>query len=679
MVAALLTLALMGSGTRLFGRVQAWELRVCADPVSLPFSSSREEGFENRIAALLAEELHAEVGYDWHLFNDDMINLRLREGECDLIMGVPDGYRNLLTTVAYYQSPYVFIYRAGSPFQIDSLDDPRLQELRIGVQSVGIPPYESLLRRGLAPNVVARFGLRVGTPDRLSEIVDAVALGDVDLGVAWGPVAGYFARRQEAELEIVPINPRFDLPAIFMSTPMTIGVRPGDEALRDRLNIAIANRWEEIQQVLAAYGVPVDPLPRPVLTRGRPAPEEPSRPFRVGVVIPTMTGAVAVQASLYDIVGEAARMGAVLAAEDLAAQAARTGLETQVLMASAPSAAAALRAGRRLLEVEGVHALVGGLGAGQAEVLAGLAREYRVPFLNIGSPSGALRRTCDPFVFHVEASSSMYLDAMVDWFSSQGGRRWFIVYAEGGEGGALRDRAWQAIARRRPEAEVLAALPVQPEQPSYLPELAAIRDSGADVVLLLVDARDQVAFLSQLTGLGIDLTVAPFPDPVTQTRDFLAAARFRYDSVAPGGRVALWEPTLAREGAAGLNQRFTSRWGRPMDPPAWAAYQSIRMLSQAAAAAGALDGAALVQYLEDPGTTFETGKGPGVSFRPWDHQLRQPLYVVQADPDARWGVAAPEQLALARMIAEIPDPDEVEGDAALRLDRLGDGPGAPGC
>ena len=89
----------------------AWEMKVCADPVSLPFSSQDESGFENRIAAILADELRARVTYDWHLFNSDMINERLREGECDLIMGVPDGYKNLLTTLAYYQSPYIFVYR----------------------------------------------------------------------------------------------------------------------------------------------------------------------------------------------------------------------------------------------------------------------------------------------------------------------------------------------------------------------------------------------------------------------------------------------------------------------------------------------------------------------------------------------------------------------------------------
>lgn len=645
----------------------AWEMKVCADPVSLPFSSQDESGFENRIAAILADELRARVTYDWHLFNSDMINERLREGECDLIMGVPDGYKNLLTTLAYYQSPYVFVYREDNSFDVASLDDPVLSQLRIGVQSIGIPPYQAMLRRGLERNIVARYGTRVGTADHLSELVEGVARGDIDLGLAWGPVAGYYAKQQNVKLKLVPVTPVFEPPATFMSTPMTIGVRPGDESLRDRLNIAITRRWEDIQGVLSSYGVQLDPLPKPVVTSVE-SPAEDISTLRVGFVIPTLTGASTVHASLYDIVGEAARMGALLAEEDLGVTSDSSLLK--VLIASSPSVDAARRAAERLLATEGVSALVGGLGAGQDRVLADLARTYNVPFLNIGSPDATLRQTCNPYLFHIEASDGMYLDALVMRFSSQGKKRWFIVYEDSEEGKARYERALNAL-RKEIGIDVAGSVAVGLEQPSYIPELNAIEAAGADAILLLVQASDQVTFLAQLNALGLELAVAPFPDPVTQTRDFLAAANFRYSATGMDERAALWDTTLEANGAAELNARFASRWGKPMDPTAWAAYTAVSILTQAATDTGSTEPEALAGYLLEPGTVFDVYKGFGVSFRAWDHQLRQPLYIVTVVPEAEWGLQVSKQIALADVVSELPRPD-AGVDAVTLLDRLGD-------
>lgn len=678
-VCALILLLIAGLGPKALSQIQmdaAWEMRVCADPVSLPFSSQDESGFENRIAAILANELHASVTYDWHLFNSDMINERLREGECDLIMGIPDGYKGLLTTLAYYQSPYVFVYREDSSFDVTSLDDPVLSQLRIGVQSIGIPPYLALLRRGLEDNVVAKYGTRVGTADHLSELVNGVVQGDIDLGLAWGPVAGYYAKQQDVRLKLVPVTPVFEPPATFMSTPMTIGVRPGDESLRDRLNIAIAHRWDDIQAVLSDYGVQLDPLPKPVVTSDMPS-SDAKGALNIGFVIPTSTGASAVHASLYDIVGEAARMGALLADEDLGTAAGSS--PPKVLIASSPSANAARRAAARLVATEGVSALVGGLGAGQGEVLADLAKAHHVLFLNIGSPDAALRQACNPYLFHIEASDGMYLDALVMWFSNKGEQRWFIVYENSAEGTARHERALDALAKAS-GTEVVGSAAVDLEQPTYIPELNAVEAAGADAVLLLVKAADQIAFLSQLNALGLELTVAPFPDPVTQTRDFLAAANFRYGAAGVEERAALWDTTLQADGAADLNARFTSRWGKPMDPPAWAAYAAVNILEQAATDTGSTEPEALAEHLLEPDTAFDVHKGAGVSFRAWDHQLRQPLYIVTIEPEAEWGLQVSKQVALASVAGTLPHPNG-DVDAVALLDRLGDGVDAvpPNC
>src|SRR5690606_6034937 len=183
----------------------AWELRVCGYGDSLPFADESGAGFENRIAEIVADELGADLTYDWWYQDATMVSSQLGEGRCDVLLGVPDGFEELLNTVTYYRSPYVFVESAESGLDIASLDDPRLSTLRIGVQNVGIPPHNALLGRGLAANVVLAPPL---TEHGL--VVAAVAAGDVDVGVVWGPVAAYYAAQSSTPLKMTPVEPEVD-------------------------------------------------------------------------------------------------------------------------------------------------------------------------------------------------------------------------------------------------------------------------------------------------------------------------------------------------------------------------------------------------------------------------------------------------------------------------------------
>jgi len=251
---------------------QDWEMRVCADPNNLPYSNRQEEGFENRIAEILADELRAELSYVWYPQRQLQVREVFREGACDLVMGVADGHPLFLTTLPYYQSTYVFVYREDSPFEIDSLDDPDLRGLSIGVQVPGgegsaIPPVQALANRGLAENFVgfSIFG-DYNQPNPLEPIVGAVAEGEVDVAVVWGPIAGYFAQKQAVPLKLVPVTPPIEPPFLPMVFSISIGLRLGDEDFRDVLDRALAARWDEIQAVLDEFGVPRLPLPNPGMT-----------------------------------------------------------------------------------------------------------------------------------------------------------------------------------------------------------------------------------------------------------------------------------------------------------------------------------------------------------------------------------------------------------------------------
>ncbi|WP_324716623.1 quinoprotein dehydrogenase-associated putative ABC transporter substrate-binding protein [Carboxydochorda subterranea] len=244
-----------------------WELKVCADPNNLPYSNQKLQGFENRIAALVADELHATLAYEWWPQRRGAVRDTLREGSCDVIMGVPDGYPLALTTEPYYRSSYVFVYRADRGVHVRSFDDPVLKELRIGIQMIGddyanSPPAHALANRGIVDQVrgYSVYG-DYDSPAPLSPIVDAVVKGEVDVAVVWGPIAGYFARHAPVKLELVPVSPEIEPPFLPMVYSISMGVRQGDEDLKTLLDGVIERRYRDIQRILHEYGVPTLPVP----------------------------------------------------------------------------------------------------------------------------------------------------------------------------------------------------------------------------------------------------------------------------------------------------------------------------------------------------------------------------------------------------------------------------------
>jgi len=237
-------------------------LRVCADPNNLPFSNRRLEGFENKIAELLAREMKATVEYTWRAQRRGFIRETLRAGACDVVIGMPSSLELALTTAPYYRSTYAFVYRKDRGLNVRSFDDPVLRDVRIGVQMIGddfanTPPAHALAARHIVSNVkgYSVYGdyAQESPPAR---IIEAVAKGEVDVAVAWGPLAGYFAKRQRVPLEVVPVSPQIDLPFLPFIYDISMGVRRGDDAFRDQLDEILARNSREIEGILDEYGVP---------------------------------------------------------------------------------------------------------------------------------------------------------------------------------------------------------------------------------------------------------------------------------------------------------------------------------------------------------------------------------------------------------------------------------------
>jgi len=250
-------------------------LRVCADPNNLPFSNSAREGFENRVAELVGRELGKRVEYVWWAQRRGFVRNTLNAGVCDLVVGTSAGMEMLATTRPYYRSTYVFLSRRDRHLAVRSFDDPALRRLKIGVQLIGddlanTPPAHALANRGMTRNLV---GFTVygdyRMPNPPARIVDAVKNGDVDIAVAWGPLAGYFAKHSRTPLDVVPVSPRVDLPYLPFVFDIAMGVRRSDSTFRRQLDEIIDRRHVSIDSILDGYGVPrVDLAARDAAAKG---------------------------------------------------------------------------------------------------------------------------------------------------------------------------------------------------------------------------------------------------------------------------------------------------------------------------------------------------------------------------------------------------------------------------
>lgn len=234
----------------------------CADPNNMPFSNARGEGFENRIAEILAQEMGRPLAYRWAPQRRGFIRTTLNARECDVIAGIPSTVDMLLTTRPYYRSTYVFVTRRGSS-KIASFDDPRLRRLRIGVHLIGddganSTPVHALTQRGIIGNLVGFtvYG-NYAEPNPPARLVEAVAKGDIDVAIAWGPLAGWVAQRSPVPLDLVPVSPQIDLPFLPHVFDIAMGVRRTDTLLRDTLEAILVRRRAGIDSVLHAYGVPL--------------------------------------------------------------------------------------------------------------------------------------------------------------------------------------------------------------------------------------------------------------------------------------------------------------------------------------------------------------------------------------------------------------------------------------
>ena len=245
-------------------------LRVCSDPHNLPFSNEAGEGFENKIADVIANELKVPVEYTWFPMSTGFVRMTLNSKRCDVIIGYAQGDELVLNTNAYYRSTYAIVTKSGSDIEgVDSLSDPKLKDKRIGLVA-NTPPGYLMARHGLMTKAKP-YPLVVDT--RFDNSADAMTkdlrAGEIDAAVLWGPFAGYYGSHGGDKLSVTTLKIDPEL-STKMSYGVTLGLRPSDTDWKKQLNTILVKRRGDIEKILLAYGVPlIDDQDKPI-TAPRP-------------------------------------------------------------------------------------------------------------------------------------------------------------------------------------------------------------------------------------------------------------------------------------------------------------------------------------------------------------------------------------------------------------------------
>jgi quinoprotein dehydrogenase-associated probable ABC transporter substrate-binding protein len=254
-------------------------LAVCADPSNLPFSNDKLEGFENKIASLIAEELQATLRYTWSEQRRSFLRRTLLAHRCEVVMGVPPGLPGVEVTRPYYVSSYVFVSAHDRNLHLDGFDDPALRDLKIGVEAINVegantPPVNAVARRGLAGHVVGFSGADTEESEsRAAKMIEAVANHEIDVAILWGPFGGYFAKRHAGRLVVTPIASDPQQPTLPFSFPISLGVRKGDVRLQAELQGVLDRRQADIRAILKEYSVPLVLTPVATAPGDGPAPK----------------------------------------------------------------------------------------------------------------------------------------------------------------------------------------------------------------------------------------------------------------------------------------------------------------------------------------------------------------------------------------------------------------------
>lgn len=234
-------------------------LRVCATPANLPYSDEKGEGFENKIAQLVADELkRAKVEYTWFPQGMGFVRKTLSEKRCDLIMGTVQADEFTLNTNPYYRTTYALVTKPGSGLEgVTSILDPKLKGKKVGIQA-GAPAADYVAKAGLMQDAKSYlFIVDTRYQNPMQDMMNDVRSGEIDVGILWGPHAGWYANHGGEKLHVQPMLEEKQPGLPRLEYRITMGVRVNETAWKHEINNVIAKRQGDIDKILLDYGVPI--------------------------------------------------------------------------------------------------------------------------------------------------------------------------------------------------------------------------------------------------------------------------------------------------------------------------------------------------------------------------------------------------------------------------------------
>lgn len=381
----------------------------------------------------------------------------------------------------------------------------------------------------------------------------------------------------------------------------------------------------------------------------------------IGIIRPAIDGADALTAP----VARGAAQGAAMAQDEFGFNASMFEMDFDVVTIEASGADVVAAAEE--LAAAGVFGIAGGFTGDEAALLSEWATDAGLPFYNMAASDDVLRHEgCAINTFHIAPSAAQYLDALAGWYVRAGLRQWALVVGDDDVSRAQAARLAQGLKDRHFGARIVAEVTMPAGGAFEGDALDDVTGSGADVVVLLTPAADQLTAMAALEEAEMSAMLTGFPHIEAQTRSFMRAAYEAAPVLGSGMRAVAWEPTLDAYGARELNARYLQTYGEPMEQAAWAGYQAVKMLFEGAMFTGSTAPDKILPYMADQNTAFDIWKGIVASFRPWDHQLRQPLYLTAVD-----GTSETDKL-VGQLVGELPAIYLPGTDPIERLDQLGD-------
>ncbi len=230
--------------------------RACGDPRNMPFSDENGDGFENKLAKLFAAKLGKKLSYTYFPQATGFVLKTLGSYRCDIIMGFPQGDDQAQATIPYYRTTYALVTKRGSGLEdVTAINDPKLKDKRIGIVAK-TPPSTNMARNGLLARAKS-YPLFIDTraDSSAQAMMDDLAKGDIDCGILWGPMAGYYASKVDPPFVVVPLTKETTGPPLTYRIGMA--VRPADQEWKRTLNKLIMENQAEINKLLISYNIPI--------------------------------------------------------------------------------------------------------------------------------------------------------------------------------------------------------------------------------------------------------------------------------------------------------------------------------------------------------------------------------------------------------------------------------------